>query len=180
MKKKFFLLAVSILTLTACGNDEGYDNGEEYDSVEVEVSKEDNSLIVAESAEKTAQNVADRYDYEMVEPVPSDAIGAIVDYWEFEKYEVYANPDGGMMHVGGTGLTKEEAEEFINNENFPITKELQSILDATSFDDFYKNGVSTGLPSEYSNNFNGLTLVVRPQLTSDDEVFFAVLLSIKP
>lgn len=171
MKKLITLLSVSGLLLFGCG-DETTDT-----SPEVETVEETTSIIVAESAEETAEKLSVKYDYEMVGPVPNDTEFGIVDYWEFEeRHVVYANPGGGLMHVGGAGLTSDEATEFINNEDFPITEELQSILDATSFDDFYEDGVS----SEYYNDYEGITIAVSPQFLSQDDVVFAVVFGIEP
>lgn len=170
MKKIFFLLAVSILTLTACGN------GEEYDNAEVEVSKEDNSLIVAESAEKTAQNVAAKYNYEMVDSEPTDTAFGIVDLWKFDKHFVYANSDGGLLHLAYSIATKNATEEALNNESFPITSDLESMLTAESWDQF----LDGTLPTKYENEYEGILLTLEPHISKSEDIFFNFLFSIAP
>lgn len=173
MKKKLIsLLAASALTLTACGGGEETSNNEE----ETEVVAEDSSLIVAESAEKTAQNVAAKYNYEMVDSEPADTAFGIVDLWKFDKHFVYANSDGGLLHLVYSIATKNATEEALNNESFPITSDLESMLTAESWDQF----LDGTLPTKYENEYEGILLTLEPHISKSEDIFFNFLFSIAP
>ena len=171
MKKKIiYLLAVSFLTLTACNNEEA------NDKAGAEVTKVDNSLIVAESAERTAQNVAVKYNYEMVDPEPGDTAVGIVDLWKFDKHFVYANTDGGLLHLAFSIATKDAAEEALHNEGFPITSDLESMLEAESIFEF----LDGTLPTKYENEYDGILFTLEPNVTKSDKPYFTFLFSIPP
>lgn len=170
MKKKLLsLLAVSVLGLSACG--EAEPNDVEGQS---ETAVQEDSIVVVDSAEQTAERIANKYDYEMVESLSTDSeIGEVI-VWEFnEQVAVFGHPNGELLYAGFSGLTGSEVEDTLSEENFSIPEELQEILTISTFDEY----LESGMPEDYETTEDGIHLLVSPEITMEDEVFFTVFLS---